>query len=196
MKFRISNAKLIDIQNVHQATFPKYVSQLINWANQNAQGTRPKVVGQMSTLFQDYLSETNDRSPESWRRWYLSRHPDAVQAATDKIYHQVENLQKAIMLIDRDMVEAWVDDLVISKTYHGMYVQEAILVELAHLIGETYRLATPKEEAQGIDGYVGETAYSIKPDSYRVMGRLSENIDVQLIYYTKTNDGLLVEVEG
>ncbi len=30
--------------------FPKYTTQVINLANQNAQGTRPAIVGQMSEL--------------------------------------------------------------------------------------------------------------------------------------------------
>jgi hypothetical protein len=30
--------------------FPKYTTQLLNLANQNAQGTRPRVVGQVSEL--------------------------------------------------------------------------------------------------------------------------------------------------
>lgn len=61
--------------------------------------------------------------------------------------------------------------------------------------GTTYRLATPDEESQGIDGYVGNKPYSIKPDTYKTMGRLSERIDVTMIYYTKTKTGLKIEVE-
>ncbi len=34
--------------------FPKYTTQLMNLANQNSQGTRPKVVGQMSDLIQEF----------------------------------------------------------------------------------------------------------------------------------------------
>lgn len=35
--------------------FPKYTSQLINLANQNAQGSRPKTVGQLSELFPENI---------------------------------------------------------------------------------------------------------------------------------------------
>jgi len=35
-----------------ERSFPKYTTQIINIANQNAQGTRPKVVGQMSELIE------------------------------------------------------------------------------------------------------------------------------------------------
>ena len=34
-----------------------------------------------------------------------------------------------------------------------------------------------------------------KPDTYKAMGRLSEEIDVKMIYYTKTRTGLKIEVE-
>ena len=93
------------------------------------------------------------------------------------------------------MVHKWVEDLIISKTYNGLYVQEAILSKLAEICEKDYRLATPEEESQGIDGFVGNVPYSIKPDTYKTMGRLSEVIDVKMIYYSKTKTGLKVEVE-
>lgn len=76
-----------------------------------------------------------------------------------------------------------------------MYVQKAILASLAEKRGTTYRLATPEEESIGIDGYVGEIPYSVKPDTYKTMGRLSETIDVKMIYYSKTKTNLKIEVE-
>lgn len=195
MKFIISNEEQQTLNGVAKAEFPKYTSQLINWANQNAQGTRPKVVGQLSDLFPEYEAQAENVSVEDWERWYREKHPDAIENATDKIFIQVENLKQAIQLIDKDMVRAWVKDLVISKTYNGLYLQEVILAKLATLKNQEYRLATPEEESKGIDGYVGEKAYSIKSDTYKTMGRLSEIIDVTMIYYTKTKNCLKVEVE-
>ena len=88
------------------------------------------------------------------------------------------------------MVENWVEDLVVAKTFNGLYVQKAILASLAERKGTTYRLATPDEESVGIDGYVGNVPYSIKPDTYKTMRRLSETIAVKMIYYTKTKTGI------
>ena len=51
------------------------------------------------------------------------------------------------------------------------------------------------QESVGIDGYVGNVPYSVKPDTYKTMGRLSETIAVKMIYYTKTKTGLTIEVE-
>lgn len=195
MKFTIKNEELIVINGSETPDFPKYTSQLINWANQNAQGTRPVVVGQMSELFPEFMNSGMEITIENWRKWYTEKYPEAFENATDKIFAQVQNLRNAIPLIDREMVEKWVQDLVINKTFNGMYVQKAILASLAEKRGTTYRLATPEEESIGIDGYVGEIPYSVKPDTYKTMGRLSETIDVKMIYYSKTKTNLKIEVE-
>ena len=159
------------------------------------QSTRPVVVGQMSELFPEFMASSKEITIENWRNWYTERYPDAFEKATDKIYTQVQNLRNAIPLIDREMVKHWVEDLVIAKTFNGLYVQKAILSSLAERKKTTYRLATPEEESVGIDGYVGSIPYSVKPDSYKTMGRLSETITVKMVYYTKTKTGLTIEVE-
>lgn len=198
MKITIKNS---DIQHYNDSSvpdFPKYTSQLMNWANQNAQGTRPRVVGQLSELFSQYRKECGDGEEISiggWERWYSERYPDSIDEAADKIFHQMEHLKEAIQLIDLDMIRRWVYDLVITKTYNGLYIQKAILARLAEEKGTDYRLACPEEESQGIDGYVGETAYSIKPDTYRAKNFLPETIGAKMIYYAKTKTGLTVEVE-
>ena len=146
-------------------------------------------------MFREFVADGEEITIESWHKWYTERYPDAFDKATDKIFAQVQNLRNAIPLIDKEMVMHWVEDLVINKTFNGMYVQEAILASLAEKKGESFRLATPPEESVGIDGYVGKIAYSLKPDTYKSMGRLSETIDVKMIYYTKTKTGLKIEVE-
>ena len=195
MKYPLRNELIEDFNGSESFSFPKYTSQLINWANQNAQGTRPSVVGQMSELFPEFMASDAETTIDNWYDWYVKRYPDAFEKATDKIYAQVQNLRDAITLIDREMVKHWVEDLVITKTFNGMYVQKAILTFLAERKRTTYRLATPKEESVGIDGYVGDVPYSIKPDSYKTMNRLSETIAVKMIYYTKNKTGLKIEVE-
>lgn len=195
MEYKLKNEQIESYNASRGAVFPKYTSQLINWANQNAQGTRPAVVGQMSELFPEFMSSDSEMSADAWHDWYVEKHPESMDRAADKIYMQVENLKNAIQLIDRPMVKQWVEDLIVNKTFNGLYVQKAILASLAEKTGEDYRLANPEEESKGIDGFVGDTAYSIKPDSYKTMGRLSETIDVKMIYYTKIKTGLKIEIE-
>jgi hypothetical protein len=171
--------------------FPKYVTQLLNLANQNAQGTRPKVVGQQTELIQQFPGRTLDE----WEAWYQEQYPDAIQEAAARIYRMVEQLRQAIAQIDGPMVERWVRDLVLTKTYIGLRVQEAILRKVAEVKDTPYRAATTEEEARGIDGFIGETPVSIKPETYRAMGPLPETIPVTVIYYSKQKDGLALEFD-
>ena len=197
MNYTLKNESIDAYNESNKFEFPKYTSQLINWADQNAQGTRPIVVGQMSELFPKFVDSGEEITIENWRKWYTERYPDALEKATNKIFAQVQNLQNAIPSIDKEMVMHWVEDLVINKTFNGMYVQKAILASLAEKKGTTFRLATPAEESKGIDGYVGDIPYSVKPDTYKAMGRLSETIDVKMIFYAKNKakTGWMIEVE-
>lgn len=195
MEFRIKNETVQEINGLTPPAFPKYTTQLMNLANQNAGGTRPKVVGQMSELFPEYLRQADAVSREAWAAYYERGHEENIREAVHKIAAQVENLKAAVALIDEAMIERWVRDLLIDKTYDGMYLQKAILQTLSEIKGAPYRMADKREEALGIDGYVGDTAYSVKPDTYKEMQRLPEAIPYKMIYYTKTKQGLNVEVE-
>ncbi len=171
---------------------PKYFSQIINLLNQNAQATRPNIVGQLSELIQ----ECPYRTFEGWRKWYLTKYPDAIDNATDKIVAKMNDMKQVLQPIDRKIIRKWVEDLVIVKTYAGLRFQEAIIKKLAELEGKDYRLAEPDEESKGIDGYIGEEPVSIKPESYDSMKMLPEIINARIIYYTKGKDGILVETEN
>ena len=165
--------------------FPKYTTQIINQSSMNMQATRPKVVGQMSDLIQ----ECPTKSYEGWKEWYLEKYPDAIDKATDKAYEGVVNLRNAINEIDRDMVRAWVSDLVLTKTAEGLIFQEAILSYVADLENTTYRLAEPSEESKGIDGYIGNKPVQVKSITYTSKQALQEEIPVDIIYYDKGSKG-------
>jgi len=116
MKIKLSNEEIRDYLDIQAPEFPKYATQLLNLANQNAQGTRPRVVGQMSELIQHFTG----RTLHEWERWYQKERPDAIKAATEKVLQMVENLRQAVGKIDKEMVERWIRDLVIVKTYMGL----------------------------------------------------------------------------
>ncbi len=191
MIVKISNRELQMMVAGEPEVFPKYVTQILNLANQNAGGTRPRVVGQMSGLIQEFSGD----SFEEWAQFYLEGHPDSMEMATQKVEAMVENLKTAIEKIDRLMIERWVSDLVLVKTFVGLRFQAAILEKVAAQTETSFRLATAAEEARGIDGFIGERAVSIKPDTYRAMATLPENIEADLIFYSKTKDGLRIEAD-
>ena len=185
-KLKMKNEEITQLLDADVVSFPKYATQLINLANQNAQGTRPEVVGQMSELIQEFRG----RKLEEWEKWYLSSHPEAIEKAKTKITQMIENFKQVITKIDEEMIRAWVKDLVIVKTFVGLKFQEAILKRVAAHKGKPYRISVPEEEAKGIDGYIGDNPVSIKPQTYESKQMLPESIGVQIIYYGKVKDGI------
>ncbi len=172
-----------------ERSFPKYTTQIINLANQNAQGTRPKVVGQMSEL----IEKCPNKSYEGWKNWYLENYPNAIEKATNKIIDMILKMKNAMDKINREMVREWVEDLVIDKTAEGLVIQEIILKTMANKRGVAYRRSTPKEESQNIDGYLGDQPVQIKSISYlSKKSSVREVITIPIIYYKKTEKYLYI----
>lgn len=189
MKIKLTNEDIRKSLEIPSPSFPKYVSQIINLANQNAQGTRPRVVGQLTDLIKEFPGKTL----EEWEKWYLKRYPDAIRNAKEKIMAMLENVKDAINKIDEKMIHDWTRDLVIVQTFIGLQFQEAILKKGAVLKGVGYRLSESEDESKGIDGYIGDIPVSIKPDTYKTKRSLSETIDVRIIFYKKVKNGIEVD---
>ena len=191
MKIKIPNAEVQHLLTEKEISFPRYTTQLMNLANSNAQGTRPKIVGQMSDLIQEFEGKTF----EEWATWYQERYPHAIEKATDKVFEMVESFKKSIELIDKKLISEWVEDLVLKKTFAGLNFQEAILKKVAESKKTTYKFSTKEEESKGIDGYINTLPVSIKPITYKTQNHLLENINVNMIFYNKKKDGLTIEFD-
>lgn len=191
MKIKIPNSEVQELLSGENIAYPKYTTQLMNLANQNAQGTRAKIVGQMSDLIQQF----EGTSLSEWHEWYLKGHPDAIDNATEKVYNMVDSFKDAIQEIDKNIVRKWDEELVIIKTFAGLRFQEAILKKVSKQFNKKYRLSKPHEESKGIDGYIGEKPVSIKPSTYKSKMGLNEKIDVPIIFYDKKKDGIFIEFD-
>jgi hypothetical protein len=189
VKIKLTNEAIRESLEILKPEFPKYATQIINLANQNAQGTRPKVVGQLTELIQEFTG----RTLEEWEQWYVQRYPDAIKNAKKKILSMLGNMKDTMNRIDEDMVNVWVRDLVIVQTFLGLKFQEAILKKAAEIKGVGYRLAEKADESKGIDGYIGKIPVSIKPDTYKTKKSLREDIKVKMIYYKKIKNGIEVD---
>lgn len=190
MKKKVSVQAIQNAVGAPQYEFPKYTTQVINLVNQNAGGTRPKVVGQMSDLIQEFPGQTLNE----WMAWYNEQQPEAIDKATDRIYDMFLAMQKAFTQVDKPMIRKWVEDLVYTKTFCGLKFQEAILKHIADELGVNYRLATIEEEAQNVDGFINNKPVQIKAITYKVKNT-AEVIDVPIIFYDKKKDGIVIEYE-
>jgi len=189
MKVKFSIEEIRKYLDIETPEFPKYAAPIINLANQYAQGTRPRIVGQMTELIQQFTG----KSLSEWEKWYSEQKPDAINNATEKILQMLKNLKNSMNKIDQSIVEQWVRDLVIVKTFVGLRFQEAILKKGAYIKGTGYRLSEPDEESKGVDGYIGDVPVSIKPHTYKAKAALPEQIDIKIIYYRKIDKGIEVD---
>ena len=176
---------------------PKYSSQLINLANLFSQGTRPKVVGQMSELIKEFR-KSGGRTFEDWKKWYLQKYPNTIDEATEKIWNMLNNFKETLEQLKKDDVRKWVEDLVLIKTYEGLMLQDVILKKVAEELDSNYRFATIEEEAKGIDGIIiidnKEIPVSIKPKSYVMQEKhLLEELKGHLIIYEKKKNKIVID---
>lgn len=188
MKIKLSTKELHARVIEEIAEYPKYVTSILNLANRFSQGTRPKVVGQLSEL----VRECPARDYDGWRDWYLERHPEAIMEATARIMGMVERFREATAEIDEPMVRNWVQELVMEKTFAGLRVEKAILEKASEKLVLPLRNSSPEEESRGIDGYLGDAPISVKPQSYKTMDTIGERISARMIYYEKVADGSIV----
>ncbi|MCI6418770.1 MAG: MjaI family restriction endonuclease [Bacteroidales bacterium] len=190
MKKKISVKAIEDAVGAPQFEFPKYTTQVINLVNGNAGGTRPKIVGQMSELIQEFPGQTI----QEWITWYNDQQPDAVDKATDRIYEMYQAMQQAFTQIDKTLIRKWVEDLVYTKTFCGLKFQEAILKYVADELNVDYRLATVEEEAQNVDGFINGKPVQIKSSTY-TLKNTGEVIEVPIVFYEKKKDGIVIEYD-
>lgn len=188
MKFTIKQEDVKSSLGIPEVFFPKYTTQIINLAGSNSAATRPKVVGQMS----DLTVESDAKSLQEWRDFYTANRPHSHKAAADKIEAMIANLREAMEYIDREMIDKWVDDLLINKTFYGFGAQSVVLEELSKRSGLPLAQATPLDESKGIDGFLGGRPVSVKPTTYKQKA-LSETIFCPIIYYSKSSYGITVD---
>lgn len=74
-------------------------------------------------------------------------------------------------------------------------VQNAIITKIANEIGsQNFRLATPEEERQGIDGFINDHPVQIKSETYDRTGKLhNEELQCVVVSYTKKAQNILFD---
>lgn len=187
---KIPMSEVFDDSDIETFEFPKYTTQVMNLANQNAWWTRPAVVWQLSELIHEIPENT-----VAWRKnWYLKHMWDKIDIATNKVWEMVQSMKMAYSLINKEMVRNWVYDLIINKTAYWLMFQEYIL----QFLGKKYKLqsrsATPEEESKNIDWYIWKIPVQIKSDTYKSKkSSVQEKIEVPIIYYKETDKFLSID---
>ena len=144
---------------IQSRKFPKYVSPLINLANLFSQATRPKYVGKVK----DLIAELDPSSPEEWATWYVENHGNEMRGASLMIMKMLEEFRSALDKVDHRLVNEWVKDLILNKTYTGTYTKRVIRQYLREQFDRRFAFPTQDEESDGIDCKIDDVPFSIVP---------------------------------
>lgn len=174
----------------------KYSTQLINLANQNAQATRPKYVGSMNELFEKFRE--TQQPLENWKQFYLNEYgQEAIDCAAAKIKDKIQDMKVTFdWLVDNlDVVDGWVENLIFEKTIQGFEIQSKVLSMIAG--NRDWRLSTKFEESLGIDGFIEDTPYQIKPHTAKHSATVNQqDISAIIVYYRVKGGKITVESDN
>lgn len=173
--------KLTSEENVKK--FELYVSPFINLLNSITNSTRPKKVGQLSEIFNDFIDDWNKKNMKhiphvkDWSIYYNSLknvlkdfdecYPKTGEEVRKEAAINIYNLflkfkDELFPKITLELIQDWVDDLIIQKTYNGMMLEQPVASYSAKLIlknnypkirfdNSKIIKSGPKEESIGID---------------------------------------------
>ena len=187
-KIKINNKKIAKALSLPAITLPKYSSNVINKANGYARATRPENVSQVSETIKEFRDDITvpNHSYEEWVKWYESRYPEAISKATNEAWDKFQSVLRSLATVKKEDIEAWERDFIISKTYSGLMVQDAIIRLIAEDLGVPSRLGNTADEQKGIDGYINGVPVQIKSDTFEQDNHNERFADgIVMIYYTK-----------
>ena len=117
-----------------------------------------------------------------------------ITLAASKIKDKLQDMRDGYdyLLNNLHEVDAWVEDLIFDKTLKGFEIQSEVL---SYIAGDNpWRLSTPYEESLGIDGFINEKPYQIKPHTAKHLATVNQQtIKAEIVYYKKVKGNLIIE---
>lgn len=169
--------------------FPDLTSDLISLANHLSKATTRKKLGNPALVIEEFEGKTF----EEWERFYEQKRPGALDTASQEIYNAIEKLRNALALVDKELVWHWVEEAVLKRTYATWRIQETVLRHIAKLQNKPFRQADDQESETGIDGFIDERPFSVRPVSHYFKGPPEEkDAQVDVVYFEKAKRGLKV----
>lgn len=178
-----------DIAQPVRRQWPKYATQLLNIATQNSKATHAKTNGSVKEMWLKMRSKGINGTLDNWTKFYQQERggEQNLIEAGQKVYAMLQKM--GIPWITEEMCIDYIKELVYNKTHMGLGGEEMAIQAVARYYGKTYRFSNAKEEAQGIDGWVGDKPVQVKPEGSVFKGHVHNHPDkdkVLLVTYKKT----------
>lgn len=190
---RISKEEREKLVRGEQPDFPKYTSQLLNLANQNAQSTRPRVVGKVNDMIDEFEKEYPNGTYEDWVVFYEQEYDgnERIDQGAEKLYLMIQKMKEALETIDKEMAHRYIEELVLYKSYMDNDIVEVCLKKLSSVYNTEYEIA----HKQQVDGFISGHPIRIVSLRDATDTESSRKNNYSTVYYTinKSNDSIEID---
>lgn len=167
----------------HRRTWPKYSTQILNMANQNAKSTSVKTVGSMKEMWMDMRKQGIRGTLDNWTTYYNSVRGEATLITAGKTLYTMVVKMNLQNIITEDMCIDYVKEMVYNKTHMGMAGEEMAIEVVANYLKRSYRFSTKEEEARGIDGWIENIPVQVKPNDSPKIPHIPNGVDTQKVLF-------------
>jgi hypothetical protein len=167
----------------------KYKNLILNKAIAVTGVNKVKNIGCQMEFARQFKKSGQDNFFE-WQKEFNPLLETGLSNCREKVLKFVANIKEVAEAIiqNPNQVDEYFIGL-INKTPEGLRVQNLIIKKVAEKEGARYKRSTPKQDSQGIDGWIFDKksdnwqSVSIKPDSVRASGGDFSDAD-RRFYYT------------
>jgi hypothetical protein len=156
--------------------WPKYSTQLLNVAGQNAKIFDSAKVGHAKETWLEMRGKGIRGTFENWCNFYNSKpFVNNIPGQAQKLYEMIQKMQ--VGGISLEMCEDYIKEVIYNKTHMGMAGEEMAVEAVGQHLNKPVRFSTAEEESQGIDGWVGEIPVQVKPNDSVFKGHVHNHPD-------------------
>lgn len=159
--------------------WPRYTTQILNIAGQNAQCFNANKIGSMKEHWLEFTATGQPDTLENWEAFWFTKHTeeDLVWAA-NKLFSKVSEMPIDTTVITAELCRDYVEEVIFNKTHFGMGGESAAIRAAAEYFGLPFRFSNAEEESQGIDGWIGDKPVQVKPEDTYKKGHVFNAADV------------------
>ena len=171
--------------------WPKYYTQFLNIACQNAKATSPKNVGSVKEAFTEMRKEGIRGTLFNWIKFYNKKYgEDKLVAAADKLYAMLQKME--IKHISPEMCGDYIKEIVYNKTQMGLGGEERAVIAVAGYYNLKYKFSTQQEESKGIDAWLigknKDVPIQVKPHGNIKKSHVHNQVDTSYLLYITYED--------
>lgn len=156
--------------------WPKYSTQILNIAAQNCKAFDVKRLGSAKETWLSMRSAKIPGTFENWVAFYNATPLSAnIPAQAQKLFDMIQKMQ--IGGITQEMCEDYIKEVIYNKTHMGMAGEEMAVQAVGAHFELPVRFSNAEEEAQGIDGWIGDYPVQVKPEGSAFKGHVHNHPD-------------------